>query len=340
MMVNRFCYIIACSFALPLLYGCNYFFGQDGIFPNIAEQYLQHDPEETMPLAVPEDMQMTASADRYTIPDTDQYVALPKQFELSRPQKLPINSATLRIQKLKGQQWLLIGRPPNQVWPRLRDFIASHSKIVLNKIDTYGTLEITVRTTEEETIHYRLTIQTGLQRNSTELHINRMAAKGTQSTAPQPSSDEQTDDPTAVTILQAIAQEFIDTPQTTGISLFAHNKIDRAFKMTLVQHTEGAPAIRLLLDYERAWGALGLALKKTDYKVVDRRYDLGIYYITYDHNKEDQEKEARTEEVNADEISIIIERNDEKKLFIIVKHASLNLHEKRAILQNIINNMS
>jgi hypothetical protein len=53
--------------------------------------------------------------------------------------------------------------------------------------------------------------------------------------------------------------------------------------------TSTPPALIIKQSFDKAWNIVGQALKQNDVKITDREHDKGLYYVTYDPDRQEYE---------------------------------------------------
>ena len=158
---------------LGCLSGCSWFFGDDGLFPDNAGRY-QTAPE-LAPIDVPPHLSTEAIQPDYPVPPVAESAQLAAQFETPRPTPLTANNQadSVRIQSLSGERWALVNVAPGQLWPQVRTFLTA-SGIGVAAVDAEAGLIDTQwfkLEDQELAVRFRFQVDTGVQRNTAELHV-------------------------------------------------------------------------------------------------------------------------------------------------------------------------
>ncbi|MEZ5503191.1 MAG: outer membrane protein assembly factor BamC [Halioglobus sp.] len=121
--------------------GCGYLFGDQGVFRDRSEDYKK--APETPALTVPAGMDSAKLTDMYPIPPVQDPFLAEGEFEVPRPVPLSAGAGSdvVRIQKLGEQSWALIGVPPGQVWPQVRNFMAASGMQIARSDAQAGIIE-------------------------------------------------------------------------------------------------------------------------------------------------------------------------------------------------------
>lgn len=271
--------VVALLLALQLT-GCGYFFGDKGYFRNRSDDYLQS--REVSAIKVPPGLDDEALQTVYVIPPLAEDVIISQEFDLPRPEPLVVGEydQMVRIQKLGDERWMLAAVAPGEVWPQLRSFLNAKG-LGVGRIDArQGVIETNWITIEEGALRerYRFTIDEGIQRNTSEVHVTQATeAPAVMDVWPAASSDLEHEQ----AMLVDFAQYMANSTETATVSMVAQTSISSSGKVTLQKDDDGRPHINLRLPFYRAWAALGPALKKSSFEVEDQDRSGGIYYVRF-----------------------------------------------------------
>jgi len=267
------------------LSGCSSLFGDQGLFPSRSSDYLR--AEVAAPIALPGGERKSALGSDYPIPDLALSQVLEETFSVPRVDaRVDVDSkGSVRIQRLDRQQWLLVNAPAGQVWPLINRFLRDNGIALQRDAVDRGLLEtvwLTADETPQRREQYRLTLVAGVQPNTTEIRVlQRAMAAGeevdeTSSAWPIQSSVALRED----NMLNLLAEYLAESPQQSSYSLLAQG-IGSASKVALAYDDQGRPYLDLQLPFDRAWASLGLALKKSSYRIEDLDRSRGLHYVHY-----------------------------------------------------------
>ena len=279
MLSNRCLKICGALACLVTLSGCGYLFGDKGVFPDTSEDYKR--APETSVIRVPEGKNTDSFEEIYPIPAVEQDALLAGEFEVPRPTPLVAGTSDemVRIQRLGEEQWALVAQAPGQVWPQVRSFFTS-AGIPVARVDARagimetGWLELQ---SQPMASRFRIRIDQGVQRGTSELHVLQMNQAGDVENWPANSDDPDQEGE----MLQAIAQYIANSADTAQVSMVANQAIDATGKISLEESADGEPYIALGLSYERAWASLARALEKSTFEIIDRDRSAGQYYAIF-----------------------------------------------------------
>ncbi|MEE3240617.1 MAG: outer membrane protein assembly factor BamC [Pseudomonadota bacterium] len=300
--------IIAC--ALLLLPGCSWLFGDEGLFPSRAYDYLS--VEESRDLVLPDGIELPAIHDQYPIPNISTLQLPSSEFEVPRVQSLDSaeQKGSVKVQKFNQRQWILVNASSGQVWPLVANFLASNQIPVVVSNGNQGVIETdwlkNIRSDEVESSfssfnviqsnsnrtssanvyqsglegsreRYRFSLKPGVQKATTEIEITQQATTATtSSTIPSSWGNASSDSKREDNMINLLAEHLADSPNRASYSLLAQG-IGSASKVKLLYDNSSEPYLSLSLPFDRAWASLGLALKKANFDISDLNRSRGFY---------------------------------------------------------------
>ncbi|AQA19830.1 hypothetical protein BST95_17840 [Halioglobus japonicus] len=271
---------IPASIALAAaLSGCGYLFGDGGMFPDRSQDYKK--AEEVPVIAVPDGKDSRSLQEIYPIPEVEQDVVLAGDFEVPRPTPLVAGNSDqlVRIQRLGAEQWALVAEAPGEVWPQVRSFLTGAGISVARVDARAGLMETGWLELESQPIasRFRIRIDQGVQRGTSELHVLQMIQAGDVDNWPSTSDnpDQETE------MLRALAQYIANAAGSAQVSMVANQTINATGKIALQETAAGEPYIALELPYDRAWASLGRAIEKSTFEISDRDRSTGDYFAVF-----------------------------------------------------------
>ncbi|MDG2460808.1 MAG: outer membrane protein assembly factor BamC [Luminiphilus sp.] len=261
-----------------LLAGCSWIFGEDGLFPDNADRY-QTAPE-LAPIDVPAHLSTDAIQPDYPVPAVAASAQLATQFETPRPTPLTANNQAdaVRIQSLVGERWALVSVAPGQLWPQVRGFLTT-SGIGVAAVDAEAGLIDTqwVKLEDRElAVRFRFRVDTGVQRNTAELHVLQQTRGVEDASWPGESDDRDLEKK----MLEDVAQYLANSAESAPISMMADRAMSDSGRITL-EDTETTTRIRLELPFDRAWASVVKGTEAADFAIDDRDRSQGILYVTF-----------------------------------------------------------
>ncbi|WP_101760163.1 outer membrane protein assembly factor BamC [Oceanicoccus sp. KOV_DT_Chl] len=269
---------------------CSWLFGDDGTFRDRSNDYRQAKVET--PLVLPAGIDSESLDDSYAIPPISDRTSLDEKFIIPRPEALSedVERDTVRINTLGDQRWILVDGAPGQVWPRLRGFLSLNQLTVQRADATSGMLETAwLQPSGENALRerYRLRIEQGVQRGSSEVYVLQADLRAGTDSWPKSSSSEEREK----IMTESLAQYLADSAAAASVSMLAQQAIDSSGKVTLEEDANAIPFIKLKLNFSRAWPSLGRALEKAEFSIDDLNRDEKLYYVHYLDNTNDEEEE-------------------------------------------------
>ena len=270
---------------LPLS-GCSWLFGEDGLFPDNASRY-QTAPE-LAPIDVPPHLSTDAIQPDYPVPPVAESAQLATQFETPRPTPLTANNQAdaVRIQSLSGERWALVNVAPGQLWPQVRGFLTT-SGIGVAAVDAEaGLIDTQWFKLEDRELatRFRFRVDTGVQRNTAELHVLQQTRGVEDVDWPRESDDGDLERK----MLQDVAQYLANSAESVPISMMADRSMSDSGRITL-EDTEQETRIRLALPFDRAWASLVKGTEQADFVIDDRNRSEGVLYATFVGPQEEED---------------------------------------------------
>ena len=268
------------------LSGCSWLFGEDGLFPDNASRYQS--ASELPPIDVPPHLTTDAIQPDYPVPPVAASGQLATQFETPRPTPLTANNQgdSVRIQSLSGDRWALVSVAPGQLWPQVRTFLTT-SGIGVAAVDAEAGLIDTQWFKLEErelAVRFRFRVDTGVQRNTAELHVLQQSRGAEDVNWPLQSDDDELERK----MLQDVAQYLANSADSSPISMMADRSMSDSGRITL-EDTEAVTRIRLALPFDRAWASVVKGTEDADFAIDDRDRSQGILYVTFVGPQDEEE---------------------------------------------------
>ncbi|MDG9668578.1 outer membrane protein assembly factor BamC [Hahella sp. CR1] len=250
-----------------------------------SNQYMQ--AERGDPLVVPEWYSTRRLQDRFPVPHAEKAFVASKDFVVPPP---PAPGSDLlqehfAIKKTADDIWLLASEPPGKVWPALKRYWESIGGSVAEVDTAEGRMQVSLpmnslKASEfvskmqlqpyvnNEQLQLQVRVQQGLKRLSSEV---RVTVQGMPLMGPTPQQES---------LLTDMRQYMSDQGESLGsYSLVAQN-IGGESRVSLVENAD-QPYLRVDLNYDRAWFALGQALNDSRIPVIDINRSEGVYFVRF-----------------------------------------------------------
>jgi outer membrane protein assembly factor BamC len=264
------------------------------------------------PLEVPPDLTTPTRDDRYMVPDvspkgTATYSAYSAeragQGATSTGQDVLPTPEKMRIERSGSQRWLVVGAPPDKVWPTVKDFWLELGFIIAIELPDAGIIETDwaenrakipqdfIRNTLGKVLEgmystperdkFRTRLEPGSEPGSTEIYISHrgmveiFTTEGKDITKWQP----RPPDPELEAEMLRRLMVRLGTDEQRAQALTAVKPAEERAK--LVKQGEGVGALELQEAFDRAWRRVGLALDRVGFTVEDRDRSKGLYFVRY-----------------------------------------------------------
>tara|TARA_B110000503_G_C6913356_1_gene315593 strand:- start:36 stop:686 length:651 start_codon:yes stop_codon:yes gene_type:complete len=123
---------------------------------------------------------------------------------------------------------------------------------------------------------FRFRVETGIQRNTAELHILQQNQQATDSPWPAESDDVEL----AQTMLRNVAQFLANSADAAPVSMMADRAMGDSGRIS-IEDNEDYTRLRLALPFDRAWASTGKGIEASGFQIDDRNRSEGIYYLTF-----------------------------------------------------------
>ena len=267
------------------LSGCSLLPDTSSIIPWETDSELSGDYEnaiEADAITVPEGLDAGAIQQAYPIPEVAVNLAIPVTGKAPRPAPLTAGSQldAVRLQRLGDSSWAVVNVAPGQLWPQVRAFLVSSGIDVASVDASGGLIDTTFVMLENKSLEsrFRFRVDSGVQRNTSELHIlQQNVAKDLDLTSwPQSSDDAELEQ----TMLRNIAQFIANSAESAPVSMMAEQAMTGAGRIAMEESNSGA-RLRLALPFNRAWAATEKGFADAGFRLDDKNRSAGLFYVTY-----------------------------------------------------------
>ncbi|MDD9895731.1 MAG: outer membrane protein assembly factor BamC [Gammaproteobacteria bacterium] len=269
---------------LTVLNSCNYLLGDEGLFPDPQDDYLE---AQTAP-----QMEIPNQLDSYTL---DQLYVIPERFSSlvaleEVPMPRPIETRRregVRIQSLADARWIVIDATPGQVWPLVRDYWTELQIILDYEDPSRGIMEtswVEVGSDNEKRHKYQITIEPGLHSGYSEIYILHHENLSSEPVPIVVSWPEQSTSPDLERQIQTSISQYLadrnDVYQASSASLLA-GSIEAESKANLIENSSGEAILELKVDYNRAWVQVRQALESAEITIIASDRDQSIFNVQF-----------------------------------------------------------
>ncbi|MFD1215051.1 MULTISPECIES: outer membrane protein assembly factor BamC [Microbulbifer] len=274
--------------AVTTLSGCG-IFGNEGFFRDRSDDYQKS--ESLPPLQMPAGVSSKHQEELYEVPQISGEVER-TSFVVPRPQALSVNAGLdrVKIQKLGNRRWVLVSQPPDQVWPQLHYFLRSSGLQLAMSDAGAGIMEtswLTFGEDPETKDKYRLQVESGVQPDTTEVHVRHMALPLDAPADMEVQWPAQSSSPEREGwMIDEMSNALAVDDAGAAASLVAQSIGGGKVKVQVMEPAGKEPFIALDLSMSRAWATVAHALNAGAYRLHQEDADLGIFYVTYDTDRE------------------------------------------------------
>lgn len=276
---------------LPLalsLSACSFLFGEDGLLPQQDEETYAS-ASEYEAIKVPADLDSDAIQSNYPIPSVARSIQLEGMDEVPRPAPLTAGSEydAVRIQRLGDQSWVLVSVPPGQLWPQVRAFLSASNIGVAATDPAAGLIDSQWVKLEDRPLstRFRFRVDSGVQRNTAELYVLQQDRSPDDSDWPRQSDDLELAD----NMLRNVAQFIANSADAAPVSMIADRAMGGDGRIEMEEDDTEA-RLRLELPFDRAWASTNKGLTDAGFAIDDLNRSEGVYYVTYQGDKDEEEQ--------------------------------------------------
>ncbi|USA44057.1 outer membrane protein assembly factor BamC [Spongiibacter taiwanensis] len=235
--------------------------------------------ELSKPLELPAGVSSETLGDKYSVPGIERYQKLPGEFEVPPPEPIARNvgRSEVRIQRLDNEAWILMDGVPGQIWPQIRAFMNAASMEVARADVEQGLLESTWMQPSKggAAERFRFRVEEGVQAGTAEVHITQAVNDGSDRWPARSVNPDR-----EMELVKLLAQFLADTQgKHSAVSVLAKRG---GTKGKIFLEGEGDYSfLRVQLPYDRAWGALGLALEKAGFEIEEASQNVNKFWVSY-----------------------------------------------------------
>lgn len=254
-------------------------------------------------LEVPPDLTQLSRDSRYAVVGGTVSAANYKTGQAAAT--LPIASRTagdVKIERSGNQQWLVVSRPPEQLWDATRDFWQQSGFVLVSDQASLGLMETDwaenrakipqdfIRSALGKVLDSLYStgeqdkFRTRLERNTaggTDIFISHrgMVEVYTSSTKDRTTWQPRPADPDLeAELLKRLMLKLGGAPAETSLAATAVQTVPTTSRATTLNNQ---PVVQIDEGFDRAWRRVGLSLDRTGFTVEDRDRAKGTYFVRY-----------------------------------------------------------
>lgn len=277
----RYIFLFALVFNLA---GCSSLFGTDSIFRDRGSDYLK--AEEMSPIQIPEDLDSDTLGVAFPVPPAGQVsdYQLADEFETPRPDELGTEQVgQVRIQRLDGDQWILVPAPPAEAWPRVRGYLTENRMPTLRTDADNGVIETgLLNYGEDASIRHQflLRLEQGVQLNTTEIVVQHRQFPADSVPTPLPVwSESETSTSGVADEMRLQIAESLASDEGSGTASLLGQSIGAAAKVQIITPSAADPYILMHLSYERSWASVEFALGTELFSIETSNKEAGVFDV-------------------------------------------------------------
>ena len=133
---------------------------------------------------------------------------------------------------------------------------------------------------------YRLRIEQGVQRATSEIYVLQADISAGKDTWPTVSSNPERE----ASMVDELSQYLADSTAIGSVSMLAQQAIDSSGRVNIEQPKGSEPYLKLDLPFVRAWASMDLAVQKAGFTVDDLNRSQMILYVNYSESEAEEDK--------------------------------------------------
>lgn len=243
------------------------------------------------PLTFPDNVEPVPLTPLYPIPDVRIkeeafYNSDVDGFIVPRPDPLSAERerAKIKIQKVGDRRWVLAEAPSSQVWPLTQNFLMQYDMGTSKSVPSTGVVEtgwVVFKDDENRRHQFRLNIEQGVRADTTEIHVLQRSSGANKDLPRDQAWPEKSQEPEREEwVLNELANSLAGTIDNRAASLLGQ-EVGGQVKAELFMHGD-EPALRLLLDRQRAWATVAHSLNEDGFMLWDENSELGIFFVQHE----------------------------------------------------------
>ena len=213
------------------------------------------------------------------------------------------------VQQDGSRRWLQAQRTPAESWALVQQFLADYQVPVAREQQDLGEIQTEWlsfdkqsanplvrrlipaisegRRSEGQEQRLRLRVEPGVRSGTSELHVLQMSRSEGSDQSEWP---ERSQDPKVESAVLAELETYLNQSQEADIASLAASRLPIGQRSELVQDGAGNPVLRMDVDFNRAWAAVGSALERSEVVVSDLNRSSGVYYVDLSQTVSERER--------------------------------------------------
>ena len=265
------------------------------------------------PLDVPPDLTRPTGDDRFVVPDSTRGAATFSEYQRGREGRveqpgsggvLPVQDSA-RVERAGTQRWLVVKGDPEKMWPLVKEFWQETGFIVNVEMPEAGVMETEwaenrarvpdgfIRNTlgrvldavysTSERDKFRTRLERGPQPGTTEIYVSHRGMEEVYTTMGKDETRWQprAADPELEAEMLRRMMVRLGVQEERAKTAVAASAAPAPARAVLQKSRDGAGALALNEQFDRAWRRVGLALDRVGFTVEDRDRSKGLYFVRY-----------------------------------------------------------
>ncbi len=286
---NTSIYSIISMLMVCLLSGCGFIFGENGYFRDQSDDYRK--AQVVAEIKLPAGVNTTAINDMYAVSEEPILLTPNKKFEVPKPNIIVgENQSKIRAFKSGVRYWVTINAKPSEAWARVRDFWEINSISLALESPSQSLMETAwlsrSKNGQKTQDKFRVQVEHGMHHGSAEIYLKHLSFIVDEG---KPQDENINVDWNTVTagddvseaMMQEIASFLIDTEYEGASASLLAQSFSGSPKASVVTDANGHMILKLNLDFDRAWDAIGQAIDSAKIQLDDKDRSTGNYYVNY-----------------------------------------------------------
>lgn len=302
--------LVVLALLATVLAGCGMIGGDDGVVRDRRLDYKHAD--SAPPLEIPPDLSSANVSESLVIPAetapvggsatySDYVGQRGEEAAQTRSGVLP-KQTNIEVRRDGDKRWLVINAPPDEVWPKMRDFWLENGWLIKTENPEIGLLETDWAENRADIAEgpirdffkgvldslysastrdkYRVRLEAGEKPGTTDLYLTQRGIEEV-SQGEQFVWQERPSDPELEAAMLARMMVYFGVDQDRVDQEIASAKV-RPPRAKLIRGGDEIPTLMVQERLGRAWQLTGIALDRVGFTVEDRDRDAGVYFVRYD----------------------------------------------------------
>lgn len=268
--------------ALSQIQACSWLTDDEGYFRDRSTDYRHTEIEPD--LKIPEGAQTPNYAPFLVIPESNEQLDPLASNEVPMPpQDLAQDEQLIRVQRLDQREWLIANVSAGQVWPRVMDFLRLNQIPMAQGDGASGAMAsrwLVSSADESVRERFRFEILQGVQRNTSEVHVLQQQASRDAAVPTEWPTGVSANAEREAWMIEQLSRFLANASTRPSVSLLAYGISEQSL-LEFQKGKDVEPALLLQLSSRRAWASVELALKKSNFELIEADKETGILQVRW-----------------------------------------------------------